>query len=227
MAFHYKNVKPWGRSYDEYLQMFDLSPDDLNLNILGIGDGPASFNAVMASNQRKVVSVDPLYQMTVNEIRLCIKESFDEILLQTIKNKNKFRWESIRNVRQLGEIRMSAMNIFLEDFDKGKKEDRYIYGTLPKLEFADSSFDLILSSHLLFLYSDLLDLDFHIHSVSEMLRIANQVRIFPVLDANGEKSRHYYPLFDYLLSRGFDIKLKKVNYEFQIGGNEMLVITRK
>jgi len=227
MAFHYDNVKPWGRSYKEYLQMFDLSPDDLKLNILGIGDGPASFNATMASNGIKVISVDPIYQLSKNQIRDRINESFDDILAQTAKNTDKFRWTTISNLKELGEIRMSAMDIFLNDYDRGKIEGRYIFGSLPSLDFKNSAFDIIISSHLLFLYSNLLDLDFHIASISEMLRIAKEVRIFPILDANGEKSKHVIPLQTYLLNQGFNINFQKVNYEFQINGNECLIISKK
>ena len=45
MDFHYKDIVPWGRSFDEYLDMFNLSENDLVRNIVGVGDGPASFNA--------------------------------------------------------------------------------------------------------------------------------------------------------------------------------------
>ena len=47
MDFHYKDIIPWGRSFDEYLDMFDLSEDDLARDIVGVGDGPASFNALL------------------------------------------------------------------------------------------------------------------------------------------------------------------------------------
>lgn len=44
MSFTLSEVVPWGRSYDEYLAMFSLSPEDLWQKILGCGDGPAGFN---------------------------------------------------------------------------------------------------------------------------------------------------------------------------------------
>ena len=49
MDFHYKDIVPWGRSFDEYIDMFDLSEDDLARDIVGVGDGPASFNFSDAS----------------------------------------------------------------------------------------------------------------------------------------------------------------------------------
>ena len=46
MNFYYEDIVPWGRSFDEYLEMFDLSDEDLARDIVGIGDGPASFNSL-------------------------------------------------------------------------------------------------------------------------------------------------------------------------------------
>ena len=43
--FTLDSVVPWGRSFDEYCAMFDLSDRDLDLKILDCGGGPASFNA--------------------------------------------------------------------------------------------------------------------------------------------------------------------------------------
>ncbi len=40
MGFHYKDIVPWGRAFNEYLDMFNLSEDDLALDIVGVGNGP-------------------------------------------------------------------------------------------------------------------------------------------------------------------------------------------
>jgi hypothetical protein len=40
-------IVPWGRSLAEYQLMFSLTEADLSRDILGCGDGPASFNAEM------------------------------------------------------------------------------------------------------------------------------------------------------------------------------------
>jgi hypothetical protein len=45
VAFTLDKVVPWGRSFDEYVRMFDLTPADLGKRILGCGDGPASFGS--------------------------------------------------------------------------------------------------------------------------------------------------------------------------------------
>ncbi len=44
MGFKLEKIIPWGRSMQEYIRMFDLTPDDLRLQILDCAGGPASFN---------------------------------------------------------------------------------------------------------------------------------------------------------------------------------------
>ncbi len=48
MGFTLEKVVPWGRSFDEYVNMFGLTEVDLGLCILGCGDGPAAFNSALA-----------------------------------------------------------------------------------------------------------------------------------------------------------------------------------
>jgi hypothetical protein len=57
MSFTLNQVVPWGRSFEEYVAMFALTDVDLGGRILGCGDGPASFNAVLTSRGGRIVSV--------------------------------------------------------------------------------------------------------------------------------------------------------------------------
>ncbi|MBL0700275.1 MAG: hypothetical protein JJV92_05280 [Desulfosarcina sp.] len=149
MPFELEKVVPWGRSFEEYASIFSLTINDLNKEILGCSDGPASFNIEMKRNGRVCTSVDPIYQFTDVEIKKRITESFDEVLSQTRKNKNEFIWKNIKSVEELGKTRKNAMEQFLADFELGKKENRYIAGALPRLNLKNQQFDLALCSHFL------------------------------------------------------------------------------
>ena len=61
MSVTLDHVVPWGRSLDEYRQMFMLSNEEMASGILGVGDGPASFNSEMKVLDHTVVSIDPIY----------------------------------------------------------------------------------------------------------------------------------------------------------------------
>ncbi len=61
MVMKLENVVPFGRSLDEYVHMFNLTERELKLDLLGVADGPASFNAELSANGGCVTSVDPIY----------------------------------------------------------------------------------------------------------------------------------------------------------------------
>ena len=77
--FTLDHVVPWGRSFDEYRAMFGLSEADLDLRVLGCGDGPASFNAVATRRGATVVSCDPIYRWSAAEIQSRIEGTHTEV----------------------------------------------------------------------------------------------------------------------------------------------------
>lgn len=224
MKFTLEKVVPWGRSYNEYVNMFTLTETDLTQRILGCGDGPAAFNSAVTQRGGNVISVDPIYVFDTAQIRGRIADTFDVVLDQMSKNKNDYIWDAIRSVEDLGTVRMSAMEEFLADYDTGKQEGRYVAGELPTLRFDDGKFDIALSSHFLFLYSPHLSTDFHIQALNEMLRVSREVRVFPLLSLDGIVSPHLTVVTKHFESNDFEVEIRRVSYEFQRGGNEMLVL---
>lgn len=224
MGFTLDNVVPWGRSYDEYVSMFQLTDNDLALHILGCGDGPASFNAALSQRGGSVISVDPIYVLDAAQIRKRVADTYETVMAQLRKHKSDYIWEAIPSVEQLGHIRMAAMETFLADFETGKQEGRYRAGELPSLPFKNGQFDIALSSHFLFLYSAHVSREFHLEALLEMLRIAHEVRVFPLLSLDGTPSPHLDFVCKQLEKHGFVAEIKRVAYEFQRGGNEMLTI---
>ena len=224
MGFTLEKVVPWGRSYEEYVNMFGLTEADLGLRILGCGDGPAGFNSELTKRGGHIVSVDPVYVFDAEQIRARILETYETVMSQMRKNHSDYVWGGIPSVKQLGSLRMSAMETFLADFDVGKQAGRYIPGALPSLPFANGEFDIALSSHFLFLYSAHLSAEFHLQALQEMLRVSHEVRVFPLLTLDGAASPYLCFVNEHLANQGFGVEVKRVPYEFQRGGNEMLVI---
>jgi hypothetical protein len=225
------DVIPWGRSFDEYRRMFALSADDLAGTILGCGDGPASFNAEASARGHRVLSCDPVYALAAGEIERRVSACYATVISQVKANQDGFVWDYFRDAEHLGECRLAAMRRFLDDFQKGKSEGRYLAASLPHLPFAPGGFSLALVSHLLFLYAAQLDLDFHISAVEELLRVAGEVRVFPLLDLERQWSRHLVPVRDHLERAGNEVQIVAVAYEFQRaedhGGNRMMRVRRR
>jgi hypothetical protein len=221
------SIVPWGRSYGEYCRMFSLSERDLEAHILGCGDGPASFNAELTQHGGRIMSVDPIYQFSTEGIRSRIQRVYPGILAELARNTQQYYWASFKDPGHVGSVRMSAMNRFLADFDKGLEDGRYVDASLPELPFFDAEFDLALCSHLLFLYSEQIDAAQHIDALAEMCRVAKEVRIYPLLSLDGRVSQHVPGVLRYFNERDYIAELKPVAYQFQKGACDMLVLRQK
>jgi hypothetical protein len=221
--FTLEKVIPWGRSFEEYRRMFTMSDADLQRRILGCADGPASFNAELRRRGTAVTSIDPLYRLDAGAIRERIAATYDNVMEQTQRNRHQFVWDEIGSIEKLGRIRMQAMQAFLDDYDSGKRQGRYLDGELPAINFRDRSFDLAVCSHFLFLYSDHFSDDFHREAILELCRVACEVRIFPLLGLDGRVSPYVEGIVKDL-SDGFEVSIEMVLYEFQRGGNQMMRI---
>ncbi len=219
-------IIPWGRTLEEYQLMFNLSLADLDLKILGCGDGPASFNAEMTALEHSVISVDPIYQWSGEQIKQRVQNTYESVVSQVRQNSQEYVWKRFQNADELGQSRWAAMERFLLDYEAGLSEGRYRYQSLPNLEFDDHQFELGLCSHLLFSYSEHLSLDFHLDSITELLRVCEAVRIFPLITLKGELSPYLETVIAALSHASFDVQVESVGYEFRKGANQMLKIQR-
>lgn len=226
MGLQLNTVIPWGRSFSEYIRMFDLTSDDLKQSILDCASGPASFNVEMTKQGYSIISCDPLYQFSAADISQRIQDTYRTVIDGVKASSQDYIWDYISCPEQLGEIRMAAMKQFLADFPIGKPQGRYLTAELPQLPFNSQQFDLALCSHFLFTYSDHFSEDFHLNAILELCRVAQQVRIFPLLKVSGEPSPFLQPIIQELENRGYLTTIKTVNYEFQKNGNQMLKIKK-
>jgi len=222
-----EQVIPWGRSFDEYRRIFDLSDEDLKERILGCADGPASFNAEATERGASVVSCDPIYELDAGQIERRVVECHDDLIEQVRQRRDLFVWDEFGTPEGIGRHRLAVMRRFLTDFEAGKGQGRYVTGALPELPFEDGAFDLALVSHFLFLYSDRLDLKFHRASVRELLRVAAEVRIYPLQTLAAVRSAHVQALEEAADREGWDVAIRPVPYEFQRGAREMMRVRRK
>jgi len=209
--------------------MFALGDADAARAILGCADGPASFNAEATARGWRVTSCDPLYRCTKEEVRERVRATFAEVIEQTRRNADEFVWDpaTIPSIHALAAMRAAAMNAFLGDFDAGRRDGRYVDAALPSLPFRDGEFALALCSHFLFLYTTQFTEAFHVASVRELCRVADEVRIFPLLALGGVPTPHVLAVISAMRGDGFDASIEVVPYEFQRGGNQMMrIVTR-
>lgn len=71
------------------------------------------------------------------------------------------------------------------------------------------------------LYDNILNYQFHKETIDELLRISEEIRIFPILNLRGEKS-----IFLDKILKEYKARIEKTDYEFMKGGNKVLIIRR-
>jgi hypothetical protein len=77
------------------------------------------------------------------------------------------------------------------------------------------------------MYADRLDYDFHISTITELLRASKkEIRLFPLVDLEGKRYRHLDEIRQYLHDKGYTTEETKVPYEFQRNANSMLKIIK-
>jgi hypothetical protein len=214
----------WSRSFDEYINCMTLSENDLERKILAVADGASSFNVEARKRGHDVISLDPIYQFSSAQIKQQIIKSCDHIYPQILKNRDDYIWTYFESPPSLKQHRMAVMENFLSDFIKKKSKSRYVGGEIQNLPFREKSFDIAIVSHFLFLYSGQLNLDFHINSISNLLKIADEVRIFPLRGNLKGAPDYIRPVTYHFKKLGFLVEIKTVNYHFTKGSNQMLAI---
>ncbi|WP_299413988.1 SAM-dependent methyltransferase [Acaryochloris sp. IP29b_bin.148] len=224
MAMQLDSVVPFGRSQDEYIKMFNLTAADLERSILGVGDGPASFNAESTALGSQITSIDPIYELSGPQIQQRFEAVLDGIMDQIKATPEDWVWSYHSSPEDLRHNRIKTMQTFLQDYERGKQEGRYQTAALPTLPFPDQTFELALCSHFLFLYSKHYDAAFHQTSIRELLQISTEVRIFPLLTLMLEPSPYLPPVIQACQDGGYVTAIETVGYELQKGGNQMLVI---
>ncbi|WP_294413979.1 SAM-dependent methyltransferase [uncultured Ruminococcus sp.] len=225
MALKLDSIVPWGRNIDEYTEMFLLSDEDLKKRIAGFGDGPASFNYQATMRGYNVTSFDPIYCFSKSQLEARINEVRTVIMKQMSENKENYIWNKIKSLEELESIRMASMMLFLQDYEKGLIEKRYVFHELPdRIDYPDDSFEIGLSSHFLLMYTSL-GYDFHIAAISEMLRLCKQVRIFPLCDLDSNASEMIERVIDYF-SKKYNVVIRCTDYEFQKDANKLLIINK-
>jgi hypothetical protein len=75
---------------------------------------------------------------------------------------DRFNWQFYGSPERVLQYRVEALTLAMTDLGATHAHAKFISGGLPDLPFASNSFELALGSHLLFLYSEDLSLNFHV-----------------------------------------------------------------
>ncbi|WP_410786203.1 hypothetical protein [Kribbella sp. C-35] len=210
------------RSYAEYEAMFDLK--ELPDSVLDCCAGGSGFTAEAAARGVDAIAADPAYELDHPELVDSVRRSLPATSGIIGEHEGSFVWHWYGSPERKDQYRIEAADRFLQDV--AAAPERYVAAGLPDLPFGDRRFELVLCSHLLFTWADKYDRGWHEAALRELIRVSNaEVRIFPlVLQGAGEPIPWLPELLESL--EGVTYEIRKVPYEFQVGADEMLVITR-
>lgn len=224
MSLQLDDILITGRTFEEYEAFFDLDAQTMkNMRVLDCPGGASSFIAEAREKGIAAQGCDVLYCYDCDSLRVQGEKSIEQIYADTSWTAdNDFSF--YRSIERHKEHRTGALETFCADYNTKD----YWFAELPKLPYGDDSFDLVLSSHLLFVYDDRLDEAFHEASIVEMLRVGREVRIFPLVDYKNsrvEETENLSP-FAYRMAEKFGGEIVRVGFEFQKNAGYMLKIKR-
>lgn len=217
-----------GRTLKEYVSMFALRDDDLRKGrVLNCPSGASSFGVEAAREGIDAVSCDILYNLSADALSDVGQEDISHVFERFDDVSSRYVWTYYRDRDDAISYRKQALRLFLDDYEKGRKEGRYVEARLPELSFPDNHFSLTLSSHFLFMYGEWLPLDFHLQTLREMLRVTrDEVRVFPLLSLDGNQYDYLSYILMQLASEGVTVTIRKVPFEFLKGANVMLSLKK-
>ncbi|MFE6307636.1 methyltransferase domain-containing protein [Nocardiopsis sp. NPDC057823] len=212
------------RSFEEYRAMFALTEHDLFLRILDCPGGAAGFVAEAGARGVDAVAVDPQYGDDRGRLGELALREIEHRHTELVDGGADFVWTWFEGPEQYTRMRSEAARAFARDI--AARPDRYVEGSLPHLPFPDRSFDLVLSSHLLFSYGEQMDEDFHRDALLELVRLSRwQVRLYPLfLHTRFRRYPALEEMREALAGYGIASRVEPVDYAFDPGDQEMLVL---
>ncbi|MFX1260085.1 MAG: hypothetical protein ACFFAN_19720, partial [Promethearchaeota archaeon] len=162
-----------GRTFSEYEIIFRfIDFKNRNFSILDVGSGVSSFCAEASKIGMNVLAIDPIYDYDSIVLEDKCSKDLDLIIKELNGVEHLYIWEIFRSKDDLKKQREKAYKAFIKHYSDNKGK-LYIPEKMPKTKFKNNQFDIVISSHLLFLYDHLFDYSFHKESIEEMLRICS------------------------------------------------------
>jgi len=215
------------RSYDEYVAMFSLTADDMAGTVLDCSAGAASFVTVARAKGTTAYAVDPAYALSRDDLAHAVSEDLARGSAIAEQHPDRFVWDWYGSVEARDRMRKRAGAQFVAAV--ATSAGWLVAGELPRLPFRDCAVDLVVCSHLLFTWADVLGLNWHRAALLELVRVSRgEVRVFPtVMQGRGDAVPFWDELMAELAEHGVTAEERRVPYRFQVSGDRMLVVSRR
>lgn len=207
----------WVYSLADYRRVFDLTEQDLQKKLLDFPSGISSVNAELHALGYSIISADPIYNLSIQAMQTEVKQILEQLIAQI--GEHEHAETIILQWRQSTEL-------FLADYELGKKQGRYRTHSLPPFEKVEQTFELLLCPD--FLFDSLISLEFSSQDImNELCKLAAEVRIFPLPEAKTAVAAELGPIMLAFQQRNFGVEIRAVNYPIRNHNNAMLRIWAK
>lgn len=217
------------RSFREYVDMFQLSPESLAGPVLDVAAGASSFTAEANRKGIQAVAVDPLYSLDASSIYQHGKSEIQSATEKLSKLLDVYDWDYYGNLPAHEEERHQSLQIFHQDYVADPQHHRYIAGTLPFLPFENDAFSLVFCSHFLFLYESQFDFQFHLEAILQLVRVCKpggRVLIYPLSTFAREPYARLEELEASLEQSGTQVTRIPTTFRFLKGATQVLQISK-
>lgn len=213
------------RAFEEYVAFFDLEPGGLPGRVIDVSAGASSFVAEASRRGVAALAVDPAYRHP-GALRSRARASLSGGNRLIAAHGDRFVHDWYGGPERREGLRRRALEAFLIDHEL--HPGRYLPAALPGLPVATGSFDLAVSSHLLFTWADVFDERWHLAALVELTRVAREVRVFPLVVQGSGEPVEFLRSLRTRLAAGFGItsSVDPVPYEFQRDARHMLRLAR-
>lgn len=216
-------IPSWVHSLDDYRRMFDLRDEDLQRSILDYPASVSSFNAEMHALGNHVISADEHYDLRPLDMSKHVDQIIQQLAVHLEQYADHIQPEEGQALEDILVAWDHYAKLFTSDYSMGKMQGRYRKALLPHLPFADFQFDIALCPDLLF--RDKTAVPEQV--LTELCRVAHEVRVFPLLDDQGEMSKEMGPAMLALQNKNYGIEVRAVPYKLLKGSNAMLRVWAK
>jgi hypothetical protein len=205
----------------DYKSMFGLTSNELDMKIINCYAGDSLFAKEMTDLRLRAVACDPLYAKPIPEIKKTIENAQQKLIDNIHHHPERFSLKG----KTINDI-SNAKNLerLLADIPIGLKEGRYTHDELPTLNFKDEQFDLALINHYIFTNNEYVSAEFHVKAIEEFIRVAPEVRLFPLVTEQSQLSPQVGEVAALLQVKGYGVEIRGVEFEFQTHGNAMMRI---
>lgn len=210
----------WGCPLDEYRKMFALTDEDLNLSLLECGQGISAANAMLHQLNKSMISCNVLFNES--DIKSKIEKKFHLLTEEVAERLEQFDFSEFGNFNAWKATRQKGIAQFFADYDLGVKDARYRPLSNDHFSFDDFAFDIALSGYEVFYHHDEQSFEGHLHYLLELARVAKEVCIFPIVDAEGQPSALLGPTLLALQQANYGIEICEVNHTLLRRSHAML-----